>query len=168
MRGMTPLGPPDSHYLDAATGWLGLGLPRDAQQELDRLTPSARHHPDVLTVDWEIYARERRWDEALEVATRLQDADGSRPTGWINRAFALHELRRTTEAQEALLPALPRFPTIGLIPYNLACYACQLGHLDQARGWLRQAMSLDGREVVIARARADSDLDALVPELDHL
>jgi Flp pilus assembly protein TadD len=165
---MRELQPPDTHLISAAAGWLELGLPEEARRELDRLSPEARPHPEVLAVEWDLHARAGRWQEALEIATQLLEADRARPAGWINRSYALHELRRTAEARDALLPALPLFPAVGVIPYNLACYACQLGKLEEARSWLRKAMELDGRDTVVSRARRDSDLTPLLPELNHL
>lgn len=161
----TALEPPDSHFLNAATGWLDLGLPDEAEAELHRLSKPARIHPDALSVEWEIYARTHRWTEALTVATLILEVDAARPTGWINRSYALHELKRTAEARQALLVAHPRFPAVGVIPYNLACYACQMGNLEEARRWLREAIARDGRDVVLERARRDPDL---VPMLDEL
>lgn len=165
---MSDVQPPDSHFLNAAAGWLELGLPEDARHELERLSPEIRHHPEVLAVEWDLLARTRCWGQALEIASRLIDADRSRAAGWINRSYALHELQRTAEARESLLPALPLFPSVGVIPYNLACYACQLGDLDEARSWLRKAMELEGRETVVERARQDADLRPLRGELDRL
>ena len=163
-----PLEPPDLHFATAAAGWLELGLFDETRAELERLSPEGRRHPDVLAVEWEWCAREGRWNDALETASRLLEVDVDRPVGWINRSYALHELRRTDEAREALLPALPRFPTLGVIPYNLACYACQLGQMEEARGWLRQAIARDGRDVVLERAREDADLAPLRDELEGI
>lgn len=165
---MNELEPPDSHFVQAAAGWLELGLPLEAASELARLPASARLHPDVLTLEWDLAARHGRWVEALDIALRLLEADHERPTGWINRSYALHELARTQEAHQALLDALPKFPAVGIIPYNLACYACQMGRLDEARTWLRQAMERDGRQTVVDRAREDRDLAPLKPELDRI
>lgn len=165
---MGELEPPDSHHLSAATGWLELGLPGEARRELTLLQPSARRHPDVLALEWTLCAHERDWEHALDVSLKLIHLDHSRSTGWIHRSFALHELKRTAEARQALLPAISLFPEDGTIPYNLACYACQLGRLEEARAWLRQAMRLDGRKAVLNLARLDADLVALHGELDDL
>lgn len=165
---MSAVEPPDSHYLSAASGWIDLGLPQEARHELARITPTLRLHPAVLAVEWDLHAHVGDWEAALHVALRLLEVDPSRPEPWIHRAYALHELRRTGEARDALVPALTRFPAVGLIPYNLACYACQMGELDQARAFLRQAITLDGRDTVLARARKDADLIALRPELELL
>ena len=44
----------------------------------------------------------------------------------------MHELKRTKEAQDVLVPVLDKFPDEYLIQYNLACYCCQLGELKEA------------------------------------
>ncbi len=168
VRQMSALEPPDSHHLNAAAGWLELGLPEEAQAELNRLTPGARQLPEALAVEWDLHARGACWERALDVASRLLACDRSKPAGWINRSYALHELRRTAEARDFLLPAVTLFPAIGVIPYNLACYTCQLGELDDARRWLRHAMEVDGRECVLGRARTDADLTPLRGELDRI
>lgn len=165
---MRELQPPELHYLRAASGWLDLGLPEEARFELQKIGGAAARHLEVLALRWELSARAGCWEEALEIAQQMVAADESDAAGWINRSYALHELRRTTEARESLLPALPRFPDVGLIPYNLACYACQMGDIGAARGWLREAIRLDGRTVVLDRAAQDADLVALRGELGSL
>lgn len=165
---MRELEPPDIHFLSAAVGWIELGLPQEAHGELARMSPVARAHADVLGVEWDLCERENRWQDAFEIATRIVNVDQSRTTGWINRSYALHALGRTAEASAALLPAVELFPSNGLIPYNLACYACQLNDLPEARQWLRKAMALDGRDTVLIRARSDQDLAPMYGELDTL
>jgi hypothetical protein len=54
---MKPLEPPDSHYLQAAQGWLELGNPTEANEELQKITAPNRGHPDVLQLRWQIYAQ---------------------------------------------------------------------------------------------------------------
>src|SRR5690349_10510510 len=51
-----PLEPPDSHHLAAAQGWLELGNHAEANNELERISPTLRAHPDALEVSWQIYA----------------------------------------------------------------------------------------------------------------
>ncbi len=88
---------------------------------------------------------------------------------WVHRSYALHELRRTREAFDLLRPAVGRFPKEIIIPYNLACYTCQLGDLAAARRWFEQALALDDHaEEKRHRLRAaleDADLQPLWPEL---
>ncbi len=162
---MHPLEPPDSHHVRAALGWLELDAPREAAAELARLSSAAVAHPDALEARWRLCACEHRWADALAVAQELRDALPNSPVGWIDLAFALHELKRTSEAHTLLQPAAKRFPRTLVIPYNLACYSCQLGHLDDARRWLERAVTLRDRDAIRQMALADDDLEPLWPEI---
>src|SRR5256885_6279952 len=124
---MEKLEPPDQHHLNAANGWLDLGNVEEALADLRKLSPAAAQHPDVLQTRWHIFAAAKRWDEALAVARELIKAAPGQPAGWIDQSYALHELKRTQEAWNQLRPVVEKFPKASTIPYNLACYACQLG-----------------------------------------
>ena len=95
-------------------------------------------HPDVMEVRWGIYAKVTDWETCLHIAKAMVKLDSQRFTGWINRSFALHELKRTQEACDQLHEGLYRFRDESLIWYNLACYACVLGDKARARkSWTR-------------------------------
>ncbi len=47
---MNALSPADHHHLQAAEGWLGLGCPLEAGQELEQITPPLQAHPAVLAL----------------------------------------------------------------------------------------------------------------------
>jgi tetratricopeptide (TPR) repeat protein len=168
---MKVLEPPDSHFLSAAEGWLELGRPDEATRELDQIAPVWRNHPDVLERRWHIAAYAREWCQCLELARSLIDQEPTRVTGWIHQAYAL---RRVGEgglqlAWDALLPAAGRFPRNPIIPFNLACYACQMGRMDEARQWLARAFSI-GRVIgtedsIKSMALQDQDLVALWDEI---
>jgi tetratricopeptide (TPR) repeat protein len=162
---MSGLKPPDTHHLRAAEGWLELGNAGEAGRELDRISARNRLHPNVLDARWSVCAAGRDWAAALAVAEQLVAQAPGRCSGWIHRSFSLHELRRTAEARNQLLPALERFPTESTVPYNLACYDCQLGRLAEAREWLALAMTRGRREDIIALALKDADLKPLWREL---
>lgn len=166
---MPNLEPPDNHILDAATGWLMLGNADEARHEFEQLSPTSRQHSDALDFEWRWLAHEERWEEAVEAAQRLIERHPKRVDAWIHRSFALHELRRTREAFDLLLPVVKKFPRELTIPYNLACYTCQLGDLPVARKWLKRAwVILPDREDRMLRLRAaleDEDLRPLWSEI---
>ena len=60
-----------------------------------------------------------------------------------------------------LLPAADKFPTVQVIPYNLACYAAQLGDLAAASDWLAQAFKLGNKKEIKLQALDDPDLAPL-------
>jgi predicted Zn-dependent protease len=156
-----PIGPPDIHFLRAAEGWLELGDHLEANEELKRISLQCRFHPQVLLVRWEIYARENHWEFAHTIAHGLVALAPEEAIGWINRSFALHQMRRTVEAWHALLPAVKKFPKNPTIAYNLACYACQLGSLDESRSWLTKAIELGDAAKIRQLAQGDPDLKPL-------
>jgi hypothetical protein len=69
---------------------------------------------------------------------------------------------------EHLLAALKRFPAVPTVPYNLACYACQLGDLKTAWRWLERAAALLGREELKRMARVDPDLAPMREQIEAM
>jgi tetratricopeptide (TPR) repeat protein len=155
---MKPLSPPDSHHLSAATGWLELGNWQEANEELEEITPELRSHPHALVVRYEICAKAGNWELAADVARAITIRAPELAFGWVRWSFALHELKRTKEAYERLRPLIDRFPREWMMRYNLACYACQLGNLKEAWGWLEKAFELGGSKVKLL-ALGDKDLE---------
>jgi tetratricopeptide (TPR) repeat protein len=159
------IGPPDSHHLNAAQGWLELNNPAEAEAELQQVSSEIQTHPEVLALRWEVHAKARNWQKCVEVANRLVEIAPKIVQGWIHRSYALHELKRTREALDALLPAAPIFPKDWLIQYNLACYCCRLEEFDRSRSFLRQALKLGDAKEIKEMALADADLKKLRAEI---
>lgn len=162
---------PDFHRLNAAIGWLELGNAREADLELQKLSPPARTHPDVLEARWAVLAELKKWDEALPVARMLLQSAPERPGGWLHQAYALRRAQDGSleKAWDALRPAANKFPKDSLIPYNLACYAAQMGRPDDAWEWLHRAMEAAGDVANIkAMALADPDLELLRERIEQL
>jgi predicted Zn-dependent protease len=90
------------------------------------------------------------------------------PAGWIHQSYTLHELRRTNEAFQFLQAIVIKFPEESVIPYNLACYACQMGQLDVAQRWLNQAVRIGGKASVKEMAEEDADLEPLRSYIEAL
>ena len=164
---MNPLEPPDLHHLRAASGWLLLGADVDAAEDLNRIDPQFHAHPDVLEVVWQIHARVKNWEACLEIALAIVEIDPDRPSGWISRAYSLRQVATggLQAAFDSLLPVAEKFPAEPMIPFGLACYACQMGRLEEGRFWLRKAFSTaksSGREKRLRSMALDQ------PELEPL
>jgi hypothetical protein len=168
VSGLDSLSPPDSHYVNAAWGWLELDNITEAFLELDRVTPPAQLHPDVLTLRWELLARKKQWPDALETAHALVQIAPDRADSWIKQSYALHELKRTQEAWDSLISISEHFPDISTIPYNLACYACQLDQAQASLTWMKRAMKIGGRESIRRMALQDADLKPLWAQIKKL
>jgi tetratricopeptide (TPR) repeat protein len=151
----------DKHHWRAAQGWLELGNHLEANEELEKIEAAARAHPDVLELRWEVYAKARQWVACFDIGQALFRLAPGRVSSWVKLGFALHELKRTAEARDFLLPATDKFPDDPTIRYNLACYACQLGQLTEARDWLAQAFKLGDATKMKLEALDDPDLAPL-------
>jgi predicted Zn-dependent protease len=140
-----PLGIDVIHCLRAAEGWLELGSAKEAAAELENLPSDLREHPAVLEIRWQIHAKALNWDAAKEIAQVIVAQMPDEPDGWLNLSYAT---RRATDgsvraAWDVLSPMAKKFPDVPLISYNLACYSCQLGLMDDALEWLRKAFVAD-------------------------
>ena len=164
---MNPLEPPDVHHLRAAQGWLELGNDQEAIVELERVAPELRDHPDVLELRWQAFAQAKDWDASLGIAVEIVKRAPDRLFGWLHRAYSM---RRASGgglklALDALLPALERFPEEAIVPYNLACYTCQMGDLTEARSWLAKALAAGEAAELKRMALNDPDLKPLWEEI---
>ena len=153
--------PKDRYHIQAAQGWLELGNHLEAEAELEGVSTALKEHPDVLESRWGIGAKVRNWNACVEIGEALTRLAPERVVSWIHHAYALHELKRTEEAWLALEPARKRFPNEPTIPYNLACYACQLGRLAEARALLKQACAIGNASEWKSQALEDPDLAPL-------
>jgi predicted Zn-dependent protease len=167
-RIMQPLSIADQRYLRAGEGWLELGSWQEAKKELDCISPQMREHPAVLCARWNALAAAQQWELAAQLARKLSELAPKLPFGWIQLAHSLHAMKRTEEARNILLPLVDKFPGQCLMRYKLACYACQLGKLDEARDWLKGVMNLADSNEIEKIALGDPDLKPLWPDIRNL
>lgn len=157
---MNPLPHPDNLHAQAAEGWLELGNDVEAKVELEKISRPNQSHPDILELRWHVHAHAREWDHCVDAASAIIKQAPDQADAWIHRSYALHELKRTQEALDQLLPVADRFPALWVIPYNLACYCAQLARLEESRAWIKKALAID-RQSVETSAAEDPDLKPL-------
>lgn len=72
-------------------------------------------------------------------------------------------------AFNALAPVAGKFPQEATIPYNLACYTCQMQRdATETINWLEQALAAGDRKEILAMAMRDPDLEPLRAEIAKL
>lgn len=155
----SPLNPPNSFFVMAAQGWLELGDTKEAKEELNKITPEGRTHVDVLITAWRVYSKTKQWELGVGIAHSLIKTHPSRVNGWILRSFGLHELKRTSEAYDLLLPVHGKFPKNWTIPFNLACYCSQLNRFEEAVSWMVKAIDVNSH--CVKEILSDPDLTPL-------
>ena len=155
------LEPPDSHYLSAAEGWFGLGDSRAALDEIKQISPRNKNHPQVLHACWHIQHQLKNWEDCVSIGRAMIAEEPESPQGWINYGNALFYQQRYDDAFAALHPVLDKFPADEAIQYNLACYRCQAGNLNEAAQWLKQAFKVGNLKKMREMALKDPDLKPL-------
>jgi hypothetical protein len=170
MEGLMQLGLNDQRLLTAAEGWPELGDYLQANEELNNISPHLRAHPDVMKLRWQICAKESNWDACLDIARTLTQLEPDGASGWIHFACSARRASKggLQTAREILLLVVEKFPKDSAIPYNLACYRCQLGNLEAAPQWLAKAFKIAGKKDIRQKALDDHDLKPLwkdIPEI---
>lgn len=142
--------------LQAAEGWLELGLAEEALAELQNLPVDTRQQRDALELKLAAQMHDQAWNSASETARLLCLKAADEPVFFLRAAFCLHETGDTLAACNWLLRGPRTLYEMAVFHYNLACYLWTLGEAKRARSHLRQAITMDAslREL----ARDDHDL----------
>jgi hypothetical protein len=142
--------------LQAATGWLELGIPDEALVELEALPSEVRTQRPALELKLAAQMLNQSWNSAADTARLLCLKASDEPEFFLRAAFCLHETGDTLAACNWLLRGPRTLFEMAIFHYNLACYLWTLGESKRARRHLRQAITMD--QSFLATARDDHDL----------
>lgn len=145
----------------------GIGRFAIGHRGIGRIAQKHQRHPHVLQAQLAVSTAAARWDVAAESAAALRDLQPKDVNWWVTLAYATRRMRTggLSAAKAVLLKAEKKFPRESIIPYNLACYSCQLGALDEARAYLEKCFTLGDPKQMRKMAANDLDLEILWPEL---
>jgi predicted Zn-dependent protease len=143
----------------AAQGYAELKMFEDALAELDALPAEAVRDPAVVEMRIVILTQARCWAEALRCSQELRQLVPDAPAAFIHEAFCLHGLGRSAEARDTLLSGPEALHSEPTFHYNLACYECALGNLEEARRRLERSFAMDKK--FREYAKTDPDLRPL-------
>jgi tetratricopeptide (TPR) repeat protein len=146
-------------HLQAAVGYLELGMLVEANDEIENLAPELKTSSPVLGVRLEIYRAAEKWSLMEVVARELWKRHPDEPVYWNDLAWAVRRADSIKAAQKILFDAVERFPGDALTHFNLGCYSCQLGDIEQAKTRVGKAIELDAKFKLLALD--DADLEAL-------
>ena len=160
----------DSYMFHACSVWASLtqSNPSDAANHLRQIPEPLREHPFFTFLTENIYMASQDWVN-LEAFTRKQiDWQPEKNHSWVLRSIALDKMGQTQAAYIFLLEALERFPNEFNFSYNLACFACKLGHMDEAWEWVEKAFHLSKLETFKSWLLTDDDLKPLREKISRL
>jgi Flp pilus assembly protein TadD len=151
--------PETQRALHAADGYLYLGLFDEALQEIESIAAAAQKEAAVLLARIRLLLHKRDWRAAETLSRRGTELHPSEGEFTVQRAFALHQMRRGGAAAELFKSAPEWIRRTGILHYNLACYEARLGDLRIARQCIDAAIQIN--EGIKKSARLDPDLQAL-------
>jgi tetratricopeptide (TPR) repeat protein len=140
----------------AASGWLELGMPADALNELKNLPKESSEERVVLELRLAAEMALQNWKHGAETAKALCMEAVDEPDFFLSAAFCLHELGETDEARKWLLRGPEVLSEMAVYHYNMACYLWTLGEKERAHNHLTQAFEMD--DSFKEAARHDKDL----------
>ena len=142
--------------LQAAAGWLELGLADEALYDLQSLPPEVQLLRGPLELKLAALMEEGQWNQASETARLLCIKAEDVPEFFLRAAYCLHETGDTQAACNQLLRGPKALFDMAIFHYNLACYLWTLGEGPRAKTHLKQAIEMD--ESFLESARSDRDL----------
>jgi Tfp pilus assembly protein PilF len=146
-------------HISHARGYLELGMLKEAEAELAAIAPEEAARKEVAALRIGLLHEKRDWRALRRLAGGLVRTQPEEPGWWVSYAFATRRVASIEKARAILLKAEVRFPREAMVQFNLGCYACQLGDLEEAWRRVQRAIELDG--AMRGLAREDPDLEPL-------
>lgn len=153
----------DEQRIQAARGYLMLGMWLEAAEELDNLPVAWRTRAEVLHMRIEIYMGGQHWESGRVLAESLAKRDPANPQWWVLWALCARRETSAADARDVLLKAAAYHSGEPLIHYNLACYHCLAGDIQTAMESLKRAFAMDPQ--LKKTALDDPDLDVIFGRL---
>ncbi len=127
-----------------AEGYLELGLYQEAFDELENLEGDDRISKETWALRCMLYQATEQWEAMRDTAKHLVSTAPHEVEYWLMAATATRKAENVDAAEQVLRFALKFLPADPMIHYYIACYACQLGRLDEARDRLKVAFDSRG------------------------
>jgi tetratricopeptide (TPR) repeat protein len=147
-----PLDPSSTNArLEAAQGYLGLGMAQDAWDELERIDPKHKAAPAVLKVQIEVARALGQWEMVAELARHLAKVEPDESLHVFNLAQAMRQLEGPESALAVYEFAADRWPDFAHLRVAMAVELCALNRVSEAKRELKVAVEKDPqlREVIL-------------------
>ena len=142
-------------HVEYASGYLDLKMYDDAVLEADIALALAPNLPQAIAVKSAALWQANRLSEAEPFVAKLAELHPRDAGIWINLAY----IRRRTQSLDAAVDTLQRAfdanPQDPMAHYNMACYRAVQQREQEALELLKNALHLDPKLKVLARAEPD-------------
>jgi len=150
--------------LQRCDGFLDLGMTAQAQSEFQKIPRMFHSRQETCEIILRMAIDEKNWPLAVQVAMDLIQRFPNEPTYHVQLAYSIRRKDNIVAARAVLLQAQRRFKKMAVIPYNLACYECQLGNQEHALSYLKRAVKLNADFMELALD--DDDLEPIWSALE--
>lgn len=134
---------PFIRQLREAHGYIELGLLDEAAGALEEIAPEKKTSVEVMATRVLLYRKAENWPLLEVVARHLVKARPCEVAWWVDWAFATRRATSIEAAEGILIRAVESHPQEAILHFNLGCYACQTGRIEEAKMRVAQAVRLD-------------------------
>mgnify|MGYP000023238789 FL=1 len=153
-------------HLRRASGYFDLEMYQEADRELRALPDEEPWLKKKKVFQVAIRQDLKDWANMRTLSRELRYLYPDEEDWWISDAFATRRSESIEVAREILLDGLAVHYDSAIIRYNLACYACQLGHPGECMDFLKEAVRRD--EKYKQMAMEDEDLETVREALKQM
>lgn len=143
------------HRIEAATGYLMLGMVSQARREIQPL--DGCDSLEVLRLRGEILREGERHNEAIIQFEKVLEVDSKDLSAYIGIAWCHKRLDRLNDAIDTLRAAALVHPREAIIQYNLACYFALADDKERCLSHLGISLRLDANYVELIDEESDFD-----------
>ena len=151
-----------------AEGYLELGMPQQALDNLGRLGGVENLGPRGLFLRGEALRELQRYGEALATLKKAADAMPGVVDVLLSLAWCYKRTGRVDAAIESMEQALEMEPDRALLHYNLACYLSLAGNKTRALTHLSRAFELESEYRALVDSEPDFDPIRSDPDFQSL
>lgn len=155
MAGMTYLA--QQRTLEAAHGYLLLGMPEQALRELSRVRGAVRGSADWQRLRGEALRSRQRYVEALEAFEEADRLEPDELSTLLGIAWCQKRIDRLQDAIDTMMRAYRTSPHEPIVLYNIACYFSLAGDKGQALSWLGRALRMSPELRLLIPSEPDFD-----------
>jgi hypothetical protein len=123
-------------------GWLELGCPTEAYEELDKLPDALHSTREVLKLKCNILVAAKNWRELRVMASTAAMYFPQEPVFAEDWAWAEHKQGETPQAYSILVHACEKYEKTWRTAYYLSCFTYSLKRTREATEWLGLALLL--------------------------
>lgn len=155
-------------HVEHASGYLDLKMYDDALREADAALAIQPDEPHAIAVKSAALWQANRLIEAEPYVAKLAEINPSEAGIWINLAYIRRRTQSVDVAVETLQHAFDADPQDALAHFNMACYRAVQHRTREALELLKDALHLDPKLKLLAKAEHDFDSLRQLPEFQEL